>query len=66
MSQTDTPWTCPKCNAENDPDFTHCRICGERNPALEGQEKTCPKCGLLAGKQHNCCPVCGSPYFAQH
>ena len=66
MSQTESPWTCPKCKAENDPDFTHCRMCGEQSPTLEGRQRVCPKCGILAGRQHDCCPVCGSPYFAQH
>ena len=36
MSDPRVPWTCPKCQAENDPDFTHCRLCGEKHP--EGAE----------------------------
>lgn len=57
-------WTCPNCNASNDPDFTHCRMCGTPKPDLPAPEKKCTSCGYLAGKE-TCCPVCGSTYFLQ-
>ena len=34
-------WTCPKCKADNTPDFTHCRMCGEHNPAAPQQDAAC-------------------------
>jgi hypothetical protein len=54
-------WTCPKCAAENTPDFTHCRMCGEHNPALPIAAGTCPNCGFKTDK--DCCPKCNSPMF---
>ena len=64
MSDSGKEWLCPKCNASNDPEFTHCRMCGEHNPALPKAEKKCASCGFLASKE-TCCPVCGSDYFLQ-
>ncbi len=63
MTNERAEWHCPTCNASNDPDFTHCRICGVVNPNLKDQPtKKCTSCGHLAGKE-TCCPVCGSDYF---
>ena len=62
MSEDKKQWTCPKCQALNDPEFTHCRLCGEHNP--DAPEKKCTSCGYLA-KKETCCPVCGSDYFLQ-
>jgi ribosomal protein L40E len=63
MPEQTAKWTCPKCTAENGPDFTHCRMCGERNPAQPPQEQACPKCGFRTDK--DCCPLCNSPMFLQ-
>jgi RNA polymerase subunit RPABC4/transcription elongation factor Spt4 len=63
MADQKAAWKCPKCNAENDPDFTHCRLCGAHNPAGTA-EKKCASCGFLASKE-SCCPVCGSEQFLQ-
>lgn len=62
MTDERKEWTCPKCNASNDPAFTHCRICGEANPNLPPPGKKCASCGFLA-REESCCPVCGSDYF---
>jgi len=64
MNEDRSEWTCEKCNASNDPDFTHCRVCGAHNPAAPKPTKKCASCGFLAGKE-TCCPVCGSDYFLQ-
>lgn len=61
MADTQAKWTCPKCKADNAPDFTHCRMCGEHNPAAPPQEHTCPNCGFKSEK--DCCPSCNSPMF---
>lgn len=58
MTQVPDMWICPKCQAENDSDYTHCRMCGEKNPALPPQEVTCASCGTKHEKGA-CCPVCG-------
>jgi hypothetical protein len=58
-----TKWNCPKCKADNGPDFTHCRMCGEHNPNLPPTEHACPKCGFKTDK--DCCPSCNSPMFLQ-
>lgn len=45
--------------AVNDPDFTHCRPCGEKHPEGEDMEVACASCGT----KHpggTCCPLCGS------
>lgn len=60
MSDETPKWTCPKCTADNTPDFTHCRMCGEHNPAAPVLH-TCPTCGFKSGK--DCCPSCNSPMF---
>ncbi|OLN30301.1 hypothetical protein DVDV_0711 [Desulfovibrio sp. DV] len=64
MSQPKTPWICQKCQAENDPDFTHCRMCGEKHPDAPPVEVACASCGT----KHpggSCCPLCGSLEFLQ-
>ncbi|MDO9082737.1 MAG: hypothetical protein Q7U56_05595 [Humidesulfovibrio sp.] len=61
MAET-TKWNCPKCKADNGPEFTHCRICGEHNPALPVM-RACEKCGFKTEK--DCCPSCNSPMFLQ-
>lgn len=61
MAEELAKWTCPKCKADNTPDFTHCRMCGEHNPAAPMQEHTCPNCGFKSEK--DCCPSCNSPMF---
>ena len=63
MSEAKPSWTCPKCNTINDNEFTHCRMCAERNPALGEIEKTCAKCGFHTAEE--CCPVCNSSSFLQ-
>ncbi len=63
MAETVGKWTCPKCNAENEPDFTHCRVCAQKNPALPETEVICPKCGYSTSK--TCCPICNSELFLQ-
>ena len=60
MSETPAPWNCPKCKADNAPDFTHCRICGEHNPAAPALH-VCPTCGFKSDK--DCCPSCNNPMF---
>jgi len=64
MTNQRTEWTCPKCKATNDPDFTHCRMCGTHNPDAPEPKKKCSSCGFLANEE-KCCPVCGSDYFLQ-
>lgn len=64
MHEHKSEWTCPKCQAMNDPDFTHCRLCGAINPDEAPQEVTCASCGA----KHpfgTCCPLCGSKEFLQ-
>lgn len=60
----DKKWTCPKCQAENAPSFTHCRLCAEPKPGLEScaEKGTCGRCGHEVEKGKPC-PVCGSPEF---
>lgn len=58
-----TKWTCPKCKAENGPDFVNCRMCGGPNPAKPQPLNTCPSCGFKSEK--DCCPSCNSPMFLQ-
>jgi len=64
MSDAKDPWLCPKCQAKNDPDFTHCRQCGAKNPEAPEVEVACASCGTkhLGG---TCCPLCGSMEFLQ-
>jgi ribosomal protein L40E len=64
MTTQATPWICPKCKAENDPDFNHCRICATPSPLLikEG-EHICASCGKIHAQA--CCPGCNSPDFLQ-
>ena len=64
MSEPRVPWTCPQCQAVNDPDFTHCRLCGEKHPEGGEVEVACASCGT----KHpggTCCPLCGSKEFLQ-
>ena len=64
MSDARAPWICPKCQAKNDADYTHCRLCGEKNPEAPPVEVTCASCGAKhSGK--SCCPLCGSQEFLQ-
>lgn len=64
MSVEPLPWICPKCQAENDPDFTRCRLCATPNPAgLKADEGICASCGHV--HKHTCCPSCNSPEFLQ-
>jgi hypothetical protein len=64
MSDVSGPWTCPKCQVKNDPDFTHCHKCGERNPEVSLEEVTCTSCGTKHSRE-TCCPLCGSKEFLQ-
>jgi len=64
MSEQKTPWICPKCQAENDPDFTHCRLCGEKNPETPPIKVVCANCGTKFPGD-SCCPMCGSHEFLQ-
>ena len=57
-------WKCPVCDAENDKDFTHCRLCGVRNPALPAEARKCKSCGSIFSHE-TCCPSCSSPEFLQ-
>lgn len=64
MSEIEGEWTCPKCQAKNDPDFSFCRLCGEKHPDRPPVDVTCAACGAKhpAG---TCCPMCGSKEFLQ-
>lgn len=64
MSETHGSWTCPKCQAKNDPDFSHCRLCGAKNPEEPPLKVTCASCGTKYFDAP-CCPVCGSKEFLQ-
>jgi ribosomal protein L40E len=58
------PWTCSKCQASNDADFTACRLCGAPNPLiLKPGQGVCAGCGQV--HDQTCCPSCGSPEFLQ-
>jgi hypothetical protein len=61
MDMNLTEWTCPKCAAENEADFTHCRLCGLKNPAIPEDCKKCAKCGSLTTYFE--CHTCGSKEF---
>lgn len=61
MDITLEEWTCPSCATHNDPDFTHCRKCGMRNPALPEDCKKCKNCGQLTTYFE--CQTCGSKDF---
>ena len=63
MAETKVQWTCPKCTATNEPNYSHCRVCAERNPALPEAGKSCAKCGFFTAK--DCCPACNSEEFLQ-
>lgn len=63
MSEEKKEWTCPKCKASNDADFTRCRLCAEPNPDAPEPELKCAQCGHLHGG--SCCPLCGSKEFLQ-
>ena len=63
MADKKNEWFCPTCKVTNDPDFTHCRICGKPNPDAPVTKK-CSKCGFGANEE-SCCPVCGSDMFLQ-
>jgi ribosomal protein L40E len=64
MTAQPQPWICPKCQTDNDADFTHCRKCATANPAsLKEGENICASCGHV--HEHACCPSCNSPEFLQ-
>lgn len=58
-------WTCPKCQASNDPEFVRCRLCGEPKPGHEPAAMTCKLCGHSVFAKDSCCPACGSKEFLQ-
>lgn len=57
-------WTCQKCQAVNEPAFTHCRVCGEKNPQAP-ECKKCAKCGAVTDFFAKECHTCHSPEFLQ-
>ena len=65
MTEEKKGWTCPKCQIDNDHDFTRCRKCGDWKPGTPDADKVvCKACGT----QHPggaCCPTCGSKEFLQ-
>ncbi|MFH1035877.1 MAG: hypothetical protein V1806_15325 [Pseudomonadota bacterium] len=64
MTMPAQPWTCPKCQATNDPDFTACRLCGTKNPlTLKPGQGICAGCGQV--HDQTCCPTCGRDEFLQ-
>jgi ribosomal protein L40E len=65
MTENKDHWTCRKCQADNDPDFSHCRLCGQAREAFdEKSEKTCSHCGHVCSGYFSC-PKCGSEEFLQ-
>lgn len=61
MAEETKGWTCAKCKAVNDQDFTRCKICGEPRPG--GTEpKKCAHCGQECTGYFDC-PRCGSRDF---
>jgi ribosomal protein L40E len=64
MTEEHGPWICPKCQAKNDPDFSYCRLCGEKNPEGPPAEVACASCGAKH-PGNTCCPLCGSKEFLQ-
>jgi len=63
MAEEKKEWLCAKCKASNDPEFTHCRLCGELNPDAPEVQGTCVSCGNIHSE--TCCPLCGSAEFLQ-
>jgi len=65
MTEKKEQWTCLKCQARNDPDFTHCRLCGQEKETADAHgEKKCAHCGNVC-TDYFTCPKCGGKEFLQ-